>query len=42
LSLNVINHPELAGIIRLWPNLPLSFKTGIVAMIEALERHKEE
>jgi hypothetical protein len=35
LSLNVTNHPELANLIRAWPDLPEALRAGILAMVKS-------
>jgi hypothetical protein len=35
LSLKVTNHPELAELIRAWPDLPEALRRGITAMVKS-------
>ena len=35
LSLNMTNHPELAILIRAWPDLPEALRAGILAMVKS-------
>jgi hypothetical protein len=35
LSLNVMNHPQLADLIRAWPSLPEALRAGILAMVKS-------
>jgi hypothetical protein len=37
LSLNVTNHPELAELIRAWPDLPEPLRDGISAMVKSAQ-----
>jgi hypothetical protein len=37
LSLNVTNHPELAELIRVWPDLPEPLRAGIAAMVKSAQ-----
>jgi len=35
LSLNVTKHPQLADLIRAWPDLPGALRAGILAMVKS-------
>jgi hypothetical protein len=35
LSLNVTNHPQLADLIRAWPDLPEALRAGIIAIVKS-------
>ena len=35
LSLSVANHPELANLIRAWPDLPEALRAGIAVMVKS-------
>jgi hypothetical protein len=38
LSLNVTNHPQLADLIRAWPDLPEALRAGILAMVTSAKQ----